>query len=75
MPCNGVRFVGPFPCKSRQPKRQPFMAAPGPNLVLGISERISIGAFLLWVAVLAVVLWKRPAGGPENAGPPEASAT
>lgn len=38
-----------------------FMAAPGPNLVLGISERISIGAFLLWVAVLAVALWKRPA--------------
>jgi len=36
-----------------------FMAAPGPNLVLGIGERISIGAFLLWVAVLAVVLWKR----------------
>ncbi len=36
-----------------------FMAAPGPNLVLGISERISIGAFLLWVAVLAFVLWKR----------------
>lgn len=44
-----------------------FMAAPGPNLVLGISERISIGAFLLWVAVLAYVLWKRPtaAGGKE----------
>ena len=38
-----------------------FMAAPGPNLVLGISERISIGAFLLWVAVLAAALWKRPA--------------
>jgi hypothetical protein len=38
-----------------------FMAAPGPNLVLGISERISIGAFLLWVAVLAVALWKQPA--------------
>jgi hypothetical protein len=38
-----------------------FMAAPGPNLVLGISEKISIGAFLLWVAVLAVSLWKRPA--------------
>lgn len=36
-----------------------FMAAPGPNLVLGIGERISIGAFLLWVAVLAVSLWKR----------------
>lgn len=38
-----------------------FMAAPGPNLVLGIGERISIGAFLLWVAVLAVALWKRRA--------------
>ncbi|MFF2345059.1 DUF998 domain-containing protein [Pseudarthrobacter sp. NPDC058119] len=36
-----------------------FMAAPGPNLVLGIGERISIGAFLLWVAVLGVALWKR----------------
>jgi uncharacterized membrane protein (UPF0136 family) len=45
-----------------------FMAAPGPNLVLGISERISIGAFLLWVAILAVVLWKSPVGGPANAG-------
>lgn len=29
--------------------------------VLGIGERINIGAFLLWVAVLAVALWKRPA--------------
>lgn len=38
-----------------------FMAAPGPNLVLGIGERISIGAFLLWVGVLGVALWKRPA--------------
>ena len=38
-----------------------FMAAPGPSLLLGIGERISIGAFLLWVAVLAVVLWKPPA--------------
>ncbi|OAE03480.1 DUF998 domain-containing protein [Arthrobacter sp. OY3WO11] len=35
-----------------------FMAAPGPNLVLGVGERISIGAFLLWVAVLAVALWR-----------------
>ncbi|MFN3924989.1 MAG: DUF998 domain-containing protein [Pseudarthrobacter sp.] len=35
-----------------------FMAAPGPNLVLGIGERVSIGAFLLWVAVLAVALWR-----------------
>ncbi|WP_427173778.1 DUF998 domain-containing protein [Arthrobacter sp. 92] len=41
-----------------------FMAAPGPNLVLGISERISIGAFLLWVAILAAALWKRPAADP-----------
>jgi hypothetical protein len=35
-----------------------FAAATGPNLVLGIGERISIGAFLLWAAVLAVALWK-----------------
>jgi hypothetical protein len=37
-----------------------FMAAPGPNLVLGIGERISIGAFLLWAGVLAAALWKLP---------------
>jgi len=37
-----------------------FMAAPGPNLVLGIGERVSIGAFLLWVAVLAAALWRGP---------------
>ncbi|MFJ5960447.1 DUF998 domain-containing protein [Pseudarthrobacter oxydans] len=41
-----------------------FMAAPRPNLVLGIGERISIGAFLLWVAVLAVALWRRPLPAP-----------
>ena len=41
-----------------------FAAAPGPNLVLGIGERISIGAFLLWVAVLAVALWRRPLQAP-----------
>ena len=41
-----------------------FMAAPGPNLVLGIGERISIGAFLLWAGVLAIALWKRPAQHP-----------
>lgn len=35
-----------------------YMAAPGPNLVLGIGERVSIGAFLLWVAVLAAALWR-----------------
>ena len=38
-----------------------FIAAPyAPTPVLGIGERISIGAFLLWVAVLAVVLWRAP---------------
>lgn len=43
-----------------------FIAAPGPNLVLGVGERISIGAFLLWVAVLAAALWRAPmsAGDP-----------
>jgi asparagine N-glycosylation enzyme membrane subunit Stt3 len=36
-----------------------FLAAPyAPTPVLGIGERISIGAFLLWVAVLAVALWR-----------------
>lgn len=40
-----------------------FAAAPGPNLLLGIGERISIGAFLLWVVVLAVALWRTPAPG------------
>jgi hypothetical protein len=47
-----------------------FMAAPGPNLVLGIGERISIGAFLLWVAVLAVALWKRTLSRQAAEGPP-----
>ncbi|HEX6757944.1 MAG TPA: DUF998 domain-containing protein [Propionibacteriaceae bacterium] len=42
-----------------------FMAAPyEPNLVLGIGERISIGAFLLWVGVLAVALWHAPSVQP-----------
>jgi len=42
-----------------------FMAAPyEPTLVLGIAERISIGAFLLWVAVLAVALWRTPSVQP-----------
>jgi hypothetical protein len=45
-----------------------FMAAPGPNLVLGIGERISIGAFLLWAGVLAVALWKRPDKHPTPGG-------
>ena len=46
-----------------------FMAAPGPNLVLGIGERISIGALLLGVAVLAVALWRAPSARPEAQRP------
>jgi hypothetical protein len=38
-----------------------FAAAPGPNLALGIGERLSIGAFLLWIVVLATALWRVPA--------------
>jgi Protein of unknown function (DUF998) len=38
-----------------------FMASPyQPNIMLGIGERISIGAFLLWVVVLAIALWRTP---------------
>jgi hypothetical membrane protein len=43
-----------------------FMAAPGPNLLLGIGERISIGAFLLWVVVLAAALWTPPTRAPDT---------
>jgi hypothetical protein len=38
-----------------------MFAAQAPHPMLGIGERISIGAFLLWVAVLAGALWRRPA--------------
>ena len=42
-----------------------FAAAPhGPHLLLGVGERISIGAFLLWVAVLALALWRAPDEAP-----------
>jgi hypothetical protein len=38
-----------------------FMASPyEPNIVLGIGERISIGAFLVWVIVLTLALWRTP---------------
>ena len=37
-----------------------FAAAPGPNLALGLGERLSIGAFLLWIVVLATALWREP---------------
>jgi hypothetical protein len=40
-----------------------MFAAEAPHPVLGIGERTSIGAFLLWVAVLAGVLWRRPVDG------------
>jgi hypothetical protein len=40
-----------------------FASAPGPSLWLGVGERISIGAFLLWVAVLAVAVWRSPEQG------------
>jgi hypothetical membrane protein len=44
-----------------------FAAAPhGPGLVLGVGERISIGAFLLWVAVLALALWRAPEEAPRR---------
>ncbi|MGQ1838477.1 DUF998 domain-containing protein [Kocuria turfanensis] len=48
-----------------------FAAAPhGPSLVLGVGERISIGAFLLWAAVLAVALWRSPGAGNRSGGTP-----
>ncbi|GEO95649.1 DUF998 domain-containing protein [Kocuria turfanensis] len=48
-----------------------FAAAPrGPSLVLGVGERISIGAFLLWTAVLAVALWRSPGAGNRSGGTP-----
>ena len=43
-----------------------FLDAPGvsknlPTPWLGLWERINIGVFLLWVAALAIALWKMPA--------------
>ena len=53
-----------------------FMAAPyEPTLVLGIAERISIGAFLLWVAVLAVALWRTPSVQPYATAPTRMTAS
>lgn len=38
------------------------MSAPGgPTSWMGLVERVNVGAFLLWVAVLAVALLRRPA--------------
>jgi hypothetical protein len=39
----------------------PGVAANLPTPRIGIWERINIGVFLLWVAVLAVMLWRDPA--------------
>jgi hypothetical protein len=56
-----------------------FMFAPqAPHLVLGIGERMSIGAFLLWVAVLAAALWRTPVDAPtrkaiDHSGPMSSS--
>jgi hypothetical protein len=37
----------------------PRIAADLPTPWIGVWERISIGAFLLWVVVLSIVLWPR----------------
>jgi Protein of unknown function (DUF998) len=42
-----------------------MFAAQAPHPVLGVGERVSIGAFLLWVAVLARALWRKPANLPD----------
>jgi hypothetical protein len=45
-----------------------FASAPaGPSPWLGVGERISIGAFLLWVPALAVAVWRPPEQGAEVA--------
>jgi hypothetical protein len=51
-----------------------MFAAQAPHPVLGIGERISIGAFLLWVAVLAGALWRRPAKADLRRHPRDGSA-
>ena len=38
------------------------IAAGEPTPWLGVVERINIGAFLLWVVVLAVALWRTRVG-------------
>ena len=41
----------------------PRVAQNLPTPWLGVWERINIGAFLLWIIVLAVTLWRRPRVG------------
>lgn len=41
----------------------------GPTPWLGLVERASVGAWLLWLAVLAVVLWRQETRGPVRASP------
>ena len=45
----------------------PRLARGEPTPWIGVTERINIGAFLLWVAVLAVVLMRGQAGGAAGA--------
>jgi hypothetical membrane protein len=40
----------------------PNLAAGQPTPWLGVTERINIGVFLLWVVVLAVTLWPKRTG-------------
>jgi Protein of unknown function (DUF998) len=54
-----------------------MFAAQAPHPMLGIGERISIGAFLLWVVVLAGALWRTQVEAPAATGdsePPGSSA-
>ena len=58
-----------------------WAAAEGPRLArgeptpwIGVTERINIGVFLLWVAVLAVVLMRAQAGGAAGARLPPLEA-
>jgi hypothetical protein len=39
------------------------MAANLPTPWIGIAERIDLGGYLLWVAVLAIALLREPASG------------
>lgn len=41
----------------------PKLAANEPTPWLGLTERIDIGAYLLWAIVLALALWRRPEQG------------
>jgi hypothetical protein len=46
------------------------LAAGEPQPWIGVAERIDIGAFLLWIVVLARSLWRSPAMGANSGGGP-----